>query len=99
MTAQTIRVAILTLALSASAATAVAQQRHSDQTAYTLYRNSPMFKDKPDMSQRIYIASFDAANEEEFNRTNCETAAELLTEHNSAPFAPRFWCERGRFRQ
>jgi hypothetical protein len=99
MTAQTIRVAIVTLALSASAATAVAQQRQSAQTAYTLYRNSPMFKDKPQMSQRIYIASFDAADEEEFNRTNCETAPELLTEHNSAPLAPRFWCEQGRFRQ
>jgi hypothetical protein len=69
---------------------ALAQQK----TAYTLYRNSPMFKDR----QRIYVASFDAADEEEFDRSNCQITAQLNTEHNSAPFPPRFWCERGRFR-
>jgi hypothetical protein len=72
----------------------LAQQKQSDQTAYTLYRNSPMFKDQ----QRIYVASFDAADDEEFNRSNCQITAQLSTEHNSAPFPPRFWCERGRFR-
>lgn len=71
------------------------QQRQSEnQTAYTLYRNSPFSKDKPHMSQRIYIASFNAADEEEFNQDNCQQAAQLLTEQNSAPFPPRFWCER-----
>jgi hypothetical protein len=88
------RLVAFMLALSACAA--LAQQKQSDQTSYTLYRDSPMFKGRPDMSQRIYVASFDAADGEEFNRENCQVAAQLLTEHNSAPFPPRFWCERGR---
>jgi hypothetical protein len=90
----------ITLALGTPAA--LAQQKQSDQAVYTLYRDSPEFKHRSDMSQRIHIASFDAAegtSSEEFNRENCQAAAELLTAHNSAPFPPRFWCERGRFRK
>ena len=88
----------ITLALGTPAA--LAQQKQSDQAVYTLYRAAPQFKHRPDMSQRIYVASFDAPDEEEFNRTNCQSVARLLTEEpNLSPFPPRFWCEQGRFRK
>jgi len=89
-------VTALTHALSSPAT--MAQQKQSDVTVYTLYRDSPMFKQRHDISQCVYVASFDAADGEEFNRENCVVAAQLLTEHNSAPYPPHFWCEQGRFR-
>jgi hypothetical protein len=57
---------------------------------YTLYRNSPGFAD-----MRIHVASFDAAQDKEYNRTNCEAARDLFAGQSGT--AVRYWCERGRF--
>ena len=40
---------------------------------YTLYRNSPAFAD-----MRIHVATFDAAEDKDYNRDNCEIARDLF---------------------
>jgi len=57
---------------------------------YTLYRASPAF---PDM--RTHVATFDAAEDKDYNRNNCEIARDLFA--NQAGVTVRYWCERGRF--
>ena len=54
---------------------------------YTLYRNSPAF---PEM--RINVATFDAAEDNDYNRTNCELARELFA--SKAGVAVHYWCEQ-----
>lgn len=63
-----------------------------DGTIYTLYRASPEFKE-----MRIHVATFDAADTENYNRTNCATAAGLFAGQTGV--AVRYWCERGRYRR
>jgi hypothetical protein len=57
--------------------------------AYTLYRDSPKF---PEM--RIHVATFDAADGEDYNRENCDIARQLFANQG---VAVRYWCGRGRF--
>jgi hypothetical protein len=57
---------------------------------YTLYRNSPAFADT-----RIHVATFDAAEDNDYNRTNCELTRELFA--SKAGVAVQYWCERGKF--
>ena len=59
---------------------------------YTLYRNSPAF---PDM--QIHIATFDAAEDKDSNRDNCEKAADLFAKQSGVVI--HYWCERGKFAQ
>ena len=59
---------------------------------YTLYRNSPAF---PDM--RIHVATFDAAEDKDYNRENCEKARDLFASQPGVQV--RYWCERGKFTQ
>ena len=62
----------------------------TEASGYTLYRSSatgPM---------RIHVASFDTKNGEEYNRENCDTAAELFRHQPSVTV--RYWCEKGSFR-
>jgi hypothetical protein len=57
---------------------------------YTLYRSG-----SGDPAHREHVATFDAEQDVEYNRKNCELARQLF---QSLPAAPtRFWCERGRF--
>ena len=64
----------------------------SDGQVYTLYRNSAM-----DENMRIHIATFDAAEKEEYNRGNCEQAQVLF--QNQLGIKTKFWCEKGRFKK
>jgi hypothetical protein len=57
---------------------------------YTLYRNSPEFAD-----MRIHVATFDAAEDKDYNRQNCEIARDLFASQPGVRV--RYWCERGRF--
>jgi hypothetical protein len=57
---------------------------------YTLYRNSPAFAD-----MRIHVATFDAAEDKDYNRDNCEIARDLFASQPGVTF--KYWCERGRF--
>lgn len=62
-----------------------------DKNTYTLYRNGEATD-----TLRVHVATFDAKEEAEYNRDNCEQARELFQLHPAA--RSRFWCEQGRFR-
>ena len=63
----------------------------NDSTVFTLYRNSVLSADA-----RIHIASFDARENESYNRENCELARDLFAKQPDVK--ARFWCEKGRYR-
>ena len=60
--------------------------------SWTLYRDSIAGE-----SDRVHVASFDAAESELYNRTNCEQAQALF--QNQINVRTRFWCEKGRFKK
>jgi len=64
----------------------------SDAHVFTLYRNSVT-----DENMRIHVATFDAAEKEEYNRGNCEQAHVLFQAQPSVKV--KFWCEKGRYRK
>lgn len=57
---------------------------------YTLYRS-----DTEDPAHRVHVATFDAENGQEYNRSNCSRAQQLFQAQPGG--TTRFWCERGRF--
>jgi len=64
----------------------------SDAEIFTLYRNSVT-----DEKMRIHVATFDAAEKEEYNRGNCEQAQVLF--QGQPGVKVKFWCEKGRYRK
>lgn len=64
----------------------------SDAHVFTLYRNSVT-----DENMRIHVATFDAAEKEEYNRGNCEQAQVLFQAQPGVKV--KFWCEKGRYRK
>jgi hypothetical protein len=63
-----------------------------DERTYTLYRESAA-----PAPNRIHVATFDAKENEEYNRYNCEKARELFQAQPSVRI--RYWCEKGRYRE
>ena len=61
-------------------------------STYTLYRNGVAAD-----TLRVHIATFDADEDADYNRENCEQARELFQLHPAA--RSRFWCEKGRYRK
>lgn len=64
----------------------------SDGNVYTLYRSSVL-----DAKQRLHVATFDAAESEEYNQENCGIV--LAQMQKRADVVVRYWCEKGRFRK
>jgi hypothetical protein len=64
---------------------------------YTLYRSSPTVGSISGEDARIHVATFDAAEDKNYNRDNCETARDLFASQPGVTV--RYWCERGRFTQ
>ena len=64
---------------------------------YTLYRNSPTVGTISGDDARIHVATFDAAEDQDYNRKNCEIARDLFA--SQPGFTVRYWCERGKFTQ
>ena len=64
----------------------------SESQSFVLYRNSVT-----DENMRIHVASFDAAEGEQYNRGNCEQAQALF--HGQPGVKTKFWCEKGRFKK
>lgn len=62
-----------------------------DGNPYTLYRASPL-----DANMRLHIATFDAADGENYNSENCRIASELFGKQPGVTV--RYWCEKGRYR-
>jgi hypothetical protein len=44
---------------------------------------------------RNHVATFDAAEDKDYNRNNCEIARDLFASQPGVQV--RYWCERGRF--
>ena len=63
-----------------------------DSQVYTLYRNSTV-----DGINRVHVATFDAADGEQYNHENCQLAAELFQQQPGTQ--TKFWCEKGQFRK
>lgn len=59
---------------------------------FTLYRNSVT-----DESMRIHVATFDASENEEYNRGNCEQALALFQAQPGLKV--KFWCEKRRHKK
>ena len=64
----------------------------SGESDYALYRNSVM-----DTTTRIHVATFDAADGEKYNQSNCDIAAKLYQQQDGVK--TKFWCKKGRFRK
>jgi len=64
----------------------------AESRAYTLYRDSPIGKDL-----RLHIATFNAAESEDYNRENCRIASELFKAQPGV--TARYWCEKGAFQK
>ena len=64
----------------------------SEGQIFTLYRNSVT-----DENMRLHVATFDAAENEEYNRGNCVQAQLLFQSQQGVK--TKFWCEKGRFRK
>ena len=89
-----IGIAVLAIALTAAC-------NSKPDTTYTLYRNSPLGR-----SDRVHFATFNAAESNDFNRSNCSMSARLLNANFAAsakaegkdPIAGiGFWCEPGSY--
>lgn len=75
--------------LFSSSLSVFAQER--DPKIFTLYRNSIL----PDM--RIHIATFDAVEGAEYNRTNCELGRKLFQQQPGV--GVQYWCEPGEYQE
>lgn len=65
---------------------------------YTLYRNSPTVVGTiSGLDARIHVATFDAEEDNDYNRKNCEMARDLFA--NQSGVTVRYWCEPGKFTQ
>ena len=56
---------------------------------YTLYRGSIVG------NMRIHIATFDTAEGNDYNQTNCQIAADLFEKQPGV--SVRYWCELGKY--
>jgi hypothetical protein len=84
-----------TLALTALSGAIALLIGCDDSNVYTLYRTSPTVGEIRGEKARIHVATFDAAQSEEYNRVNCETARRLFA---SQGVSIRYWCEKGKYR-
>jgi hypothetical protein len=64
----------------------------ADSTIFTLYRNSAK-----DAAMRLHVATFDAKEDESYNRENCLVASNLFAAQPGVKV--RYFCEKGRFRR
>jgi hypothetical protein len=64
-----------------------------DSSTYTLYRDSAT----DGALMRIHVATFDADEDADYNRGNCEIARGLFQDQPG--ILVRYWCEVGRFRK
>ncbi|HSH54147.1 MAG TPA: hypothetical protein VK967_03890 [Methylotenera sp.] len=64
----------------------------SDGEIFTLYRNSITNE-----NLRIHVATFDASENEAYNRGNCEQAQLLFQAQPDVK--TKFWCEKGHFKK
>lgn len=78
--------AALTTALLASSCKGSAEQ------VYTLYRGSPT-----GANVRIHVATFDAAEGEQYNKQNCNIAQGLF--QKQVGVTVKYWCKKGYYKK
>ncbi|GAB6197614.1 hypothetical protein [Lysobacter xanthus] len=83
---------IASLLLAPLAALGGCSSRAGGADTYTLYRSSLAMGVK-----RVHVASFDAADGDEYNGDNCQLAAQLF--QGQAGVETKFWCEKGAYHQ
>ena len=66
----------------------------SDNTVFTLYRNSVTTGGE---EMRLHVATFDSSDGERYNRGNCEQAQILFQSQQGVK--TKFWCEKGRYKK
>jgi len=74
---------------------------------YTLYRTGvDVPAGREDKAARIHVATFDAKQDAEYNRSNCETAQELFNAAQPtfrdtvlANIKLKYWCEKGLYKK
>jgi len=71
---------------------AIAACSPPDGSMYTLYRRSVL-----DARQRLHVATFDAAESEQYNQENCSVVLEQMQRRPGVTV--QYWCEKGRFRK
>jgi hypothetical protein len=59
---------------------------------YTLYRNSTTNE-----NMRIHVATFDAAEGNDYNSANCDIAKNLFASQDGVKV--RYWCEKGGYKK
>lgn len=64
----------------------------SEDRVYTLYRNSITGKEK-----RFHVATFDADEQEDYNRGNCDIAKDLFQKQPDVKV--NYWCEKGYYKR
>ena len=70
----------------------IAANNKGDRKIFTLYRNSPDYSE-----MRIHVATFDAYERADYNRTNCEIARRLFAGQQGVKV--QYWCEPDRYRR
>ncbi len=63
----------------------------SEKNIYSLYRNSPF-----EEAAKVHVATFDAKDNADYNKTNCLIAKDLF--QNQEGVVTTFWCEKGRYK-
>ena len=84
-----------TVCLLAAALLAACNDSKPKGVIYTLYRNSPTVGSLSGEDARTHVATFDAAEDKDYNQSNCEIARDLFASQPGVTV--RYWCERGRF--
>ena len=85
-------IAAMLVALGSTGAFAEFGTKVSKDRVYTLYRNSVL-----DENNRIHVATFDADEEEDYNKGNCDIAQGLFQQQPTVKV--KYWCEKGYFKK
>lgn len=85
-------VAAILVTLGSTGAFAEFGTKVSKDRVSTLYRNSVL-----DENSRIHVATFDADEDEDYNKGNCDIAQELFKQQPMVKV--KYWCEKGYFKK
>lgn len=88
----TLALVVVTAAHAYVAAKPLIFQSSSPNISFTLYRSSMVGGE-----MRVYVATFDAAEREDYNQNNCEIAQGLFASQSGVKVT--YWCEKGRYKK
>ncbi len=65
------------------------------ENTFTLYRTSAVSNGGE--NYRVHVATFDAAEDEAYNKGNCQIAQELFQKQPEVSI--KYWCEKGKYKK